>query len=149
LPFADNQFDAAMTIHVAMNIPEKGQMYAEARRVVKPGGIFAIYDVLQGEGGEVVLPVPWARDQSINNLVTPDQMMSLLYDAGFNIRAVQDSTEESQRFFEAMILRMEQTGTAPVRWQMFLGDDFPIMARNQVRNITERRIRTVSYICQA
>jgi hypothetical protein len=96
----------------------------------------------------VVFPVPWARDQSINYLVTPNQMMSLLHDAGFNIRAVQDSTEESQKFFEAMILRMEQTGTAPVRWQMFLGDDFPIMARNQLRNITERRIRTVSYICQ-
>jgi len=148
LPFADNQFDAAMTIHVAMNIPAKGQMYAEARRVVKPGGIFAIYDVLQGEGGEVVFPVPWARDQSINYLVTPNQMMSLLHDAGFNIRAVQDSTEESQKFFEATILRMEQTGTASVRWQIFLGDDFPIMMRNQVRNITERRIRTVSYICQ-
>src|SRR5438552_1249972 len=47
LPFADNQFDAAMTIHVAMNIPAKQQMYAEARRVVRPGGIFAVYDVLQ------------------------------------------------------------------------------------------------------
>jgi len=148
LPFADNQFDAAMTIHVAMNVPAKSQMYAEARRVVKPGGIFAIYDVLQGEGGKVVFPVPWARDQSISYLVTPNQMMSLLRDAGFNIRAVHDSTEESQKFFEAMILRMKQTGTTPVRWQTFLGDDFPIMARNQVRNIIERRIRTVSYICQ-
>ena len=148
LPFADNQFDAAMTIHVAMNVPAKDRMYAQARRVVKSGGIFAIYDVLQGEGGEVVLPVPWARDQSISYLVTPNQMTSLLHDAGFNIRAVQDSTEESHKFFEAMILRMEQTGTTPVRWQMFLGNDFPIMLRNQVRNIAERRIRTVSYICE-
>jgi len=149
LPFADHQFDAAMTIHVAMNIAAKDRMYAEARRVVKPGGIFAIYDVLQGEGGEVVLPVPWARHRSINYLVTPNQMLSLLHDAGFNIRAVQDSTAESRKFFEAMIQRMEQTGTVPVRWQMFLGDDFAVMARNQLRNIAERRIRTVSYICQA
>ena len=29
----------------------------EARRVVKPGGVFAVYDVLQGEGGEVLYPV--------------------------------------------------------------------------------------------
>ena len=34
LPFEDNQFDAAMTIHVAMNIPVKDKMYAEAKRVV-------------------------------------------------------------------------------------------------------------------
>ena len=99
LPFTDNQFDAAMTIHVAMNIPAKDQMYAEARQVVKTGGIFAIYDVLQGEGGEAVLPVPWARDQSINYLVTPNQMVSLLHDVGFNIRAVQDSTEEKSEIF--------------------------------------------------
>jgi SAM-dependent methyltransferase len=38
LPFADKQFDAAMTIHVAMNIANKDKMYAEARRVIKSGG---------------------------------------------------------------------------------------------------------------
>ena len=38
LPFADKQFDAAMTIHVAMNIAAKDTMYGEARRVLKPGG---------------------------------------------------------------------------------------------------------------
>jgi ubiquinone/menaquinone biosynthesis C-methylase UbiE len=44
LPFDNRQFDAAMTIHVAMNIAAKDKMYMEARRVMKPGGIFAIYD---------------------------------------------------------------------------------------------------------
>jgi len=149
LPFADNQFDAAMTIHVAMNIPAKHQMYAEARRAVRPGGIFAVYDVLQGEGGDVLFPVPWARDGSISYLATPDEMITLLNVAGFKILAVHDSTEESQKFFEAMMARMAQSGAPPVGWQIFLGDDFPVMARNQVRNVTERRIRTVSYICEA
>jgi ubiquinone/menaquinone biosynthesis C-methylase UbiE len=78
LPFADNQFDAAMTIHVAMNIAAKDKMYAEARRVVKPGGIFAVYDVLQGEGGDILYPVPWAREPSISHVATPDKMKSLL-----------------------------------------------------------------------
>jgi ubiquinone/menaquinone biosynthesis C-methylase UbiE len=71
LPFAKKQFDAAMTIHVAMNIANRDKMYAEARRVIKPGGVFAVYDVLQGEGGEVLYPVPWARDPSISHLATP------------------------------------------------------------------------------
>lgn len=48
LPFGEAMFDAAITIHVAMNIAAKDQMYAEARRVLKPGARFAIYDVLQG-----------------------------------------------------------------------------------------------------
>lgn len=149
LPFSDNQFDAAMTIHVAMNIAAKDKMYGEARRVVKPAGIFAVYDVLQGEGGDVLFPVPWARDASISHLVTPDEMETLLSNAGFRILDIHDSTEESQRWFEAMTARMVQSGPPPVTFQLFLGGDFPEMARNQVRNLAERRIRTVSYICQA
>lgn len=148
LPFADGTFDAAMTIHVAMNIARKDMMYADARRVLKPGGRFAVYDVLQGEGGEVLFPVPWAREPSISHLATPDVMRSLLTGAGFKIVDVKDTTEESQRWFEAMAERMAQTRPA-VTFQTFLGNDFPQMARNQVSNLRDRRIRTVSYVCQA
>ena len=148
LPFADAQFDAAMTIHVAMNIAAKDNMYAEARRVLKPGGRFGVYDVLQGEGGDVLFPVPWAREPSISHLATPDVIRSLLTGAGFKIVDAQDSTEESQRWFEAMAARMSQAAPA-VTFQTFLGNDFPQMTRNQVRNLQERRIRTVSYVCEA
>jgi ubiquinone/menaquinone biosynthesis C-methylase UbiE len=149
LPFDGGKFDAAMTIHVAMNIASKDKMYMEAHRVVKPGGIFAVYDILRGEGGEVLYPVPWARDPSISHLATLDEMKSLLASVGFKLRDVQDSTEESQSFFERMTAQMAKTGSPPVAWRLFLGDDFPAMARNQVRNISERRIRTVSFICVA
>ena len=147
LPFENQTFDAAMTMHVAMNIAAKDKMYLEARRVLKPGGVFAVYDVLQGEGGEVLYPVPWARDSSISHVATPDEMNSLLTNAGFKLLDVQDSTEESQGFFEKMTAQMTKTGRSPVIWHLFLGDDFRAMARNQVRNVTERRIRTVTYIC--
>lgn len=149
LPFADSSFDAAMTIHVAMNIAAKDRMYAEAKRVLKPGGRFGIYDILQGEGGDVVYPVPWAREPSISHLATPDNMQSLLSAAGFKILSATDSTEEGQRWFEAMAARMKQGAAPPLTFRMFLGDDFVEMTRNQVRNLQERRIRTVSYICAA
>lgn len=149
LPFDDDRFDAAMTIHVAMNIPAKDKMYREARRVLQPSGILAIYDVLQGEGGEVRFPVPWAREPSISHLATPQEMPSLLTTAGFTILETHDSTAESQAWFESMAARMERDGPPPVTFQVFLGDSFLEMARNQVRNLTERRIRTVSFICEA
>ena len=66
LPLANNEFDAVMTIHVAMNIGAKDKMYMEAHRVIKPNGIFAVYDVLQGEVAKVLYPVPWAREPSID-----------------------------------------------------------------------------------
>lgn len=148
LPFEDASFDAAMSMHVAMNIAAKDRMYAEARRVLKPGARFVAYDVLQGEGGEVLFPVPWAREPSISHLATLDTMPSLLSDAGFRIVTVEDSTEEAQRWFEDMAERM--AGSRPVvTFQVFLGNDFASMARNQVVNLRERRIRTVSYVCEA
>ena len=149
LPFAENQFDAAMTIHVGMNIPAKDKVYKQARRVVKPGGVFALYDVIQGEGGDVIFPVPWAREPAISHLATPDEMNSLLEDAGFKILDVHDSTDESLIWFEAMAARLAQSGPPPVTFQVFLGDDFREMVKNQVLNLKERRIRTISYICES
>jgi len=150
LPFEADHFDAAMTIHVAMNIAAKDQLYANARRVLKPGRIFAVYDVLQGEGGEPYFPVPWAREPSISHLATPEEMTALLVDAGFQILEVADSTEESHAWFVEMVkLRMATSGAPPVTFNVFLGDDMQVMVQNQVRNLGERRIRTVSYICQA
>ena len=149
LPLANNEFDAVMTIHVAMNIGAKDKMYMEAHRVIKPNGIFAVYDVLQGEGGEV--PVPRAVGTRTIDQPFGDarRYEVFLVGAGFKLLEVQDLTEESQAFFERMTAQMAKTGSPPVAWRLFLGDDFPVMARNQVRNVTERRIRTVSYICAA
>ena len=148
LPFADATFDAAMTVHVAMNIAAKDRMYAEARRVLKPGSRFAVYDVLQGEGGEVHYPVPWAREPSISHLATPEEMVALLRGAGFEILSSEDSTEESQAWFEGVARHTAQNAPA-VTFQLFLGNDFPAMARNQVANLRERRIRTVTFLCRA
>lgn len=149
LPFADGSFDAAMTIHVAMNIANKDALYREAKRVLKPGAVFGIYDVVQGEGGDVIFPVPWAREPSISHLATPAEMRDLLRNASLRIEAEVDSSEESLEWFKDLASRSASAATPSVTFQAFLGDAFPQMARNQVRNLAERRIRTVSYVCRA
>lgn len=149
LPFAVASFDAAMTIHVAMNIPAKDRLYAEAKRVLKPGAIFAIYDVLQGEGGPVVYPVPWARDPSISALATPAEMRQLLSGAGFEVLEELDATEACVDWFREVAARAVDTDTPRATFRAFLGDDFPQMARNQIQNLTERRIRVVTYLCRS
>ncbi len=149
LGFAPGSFDAAMTIHVAMNVAAKDALYASARRALKPGSIFAIYDVLQGEGGPVLFPVPWAREPSISHLASPAQMRELLGAAGFKIEHEIDSTEESAGWFRSKATGMAKPGATPLGFGLFLGDEYPQMARNQVKNLAERRIRTVTYICRA
>ncbi len=149
LPFDDHSFDAAITIHAAMNIPDKPTVYREARRVVRPAGTFAIYDVLRGEGGDVLFPVPWAREPSMSHLATPGEMRDMLVSVGFDVLQEVDSTEESLGWFRDLSARLEVNGPPPVSFGAFLGEDFPQMAANQIANLTERRIRTVSYLCRA
>jgi len=151
LPFADNHFDAAISIHVAMNIPAKDKLYEQAQRVVKPGGIFVVYDILQGDGGDVSFPVPWARDSSISHLATSEEMKELLCLAGFKILNVHDSSKESQDWFEPIAARVAQMDSSSITspTQILFGDDFAKMASNQIYGLRERQIQTVSFICEA
>lgn len=148
-PFPPAGFDAAMTIHVAMNVAAKDALYAAAKRALKPGRIFAVYDILQGEGGPVLYPVPWAREPSISHLATPPQMRGLLTGAGFEILEEIDSTAQSLSWFKEKAAALAGSAPPPLGFQLFLGADYPQMTRNQVRNLGEKRIRTVAYICRS
>lgn len=143
----DASMDAVLTVHVAMNIPDKSALCAEAYRVLRPGGRFVAYDVLQGEAGDVRYPVPWAPDASISFLATREQTRDTLSRAGFLIRDEVDSTEQSLAWFASIRAAHGQRGPAPITFAAFLGDTFPQMATNQVTNLAERRIRTVMYTC--
>lgn len=143
----DGAVDAALTVHVAMNIADKAALYAEAFRVLRPGGRFVVYDVLQGEGGDVRYPVPWASDASTSFLATPQEMRALLPAAGFEVLAEVDSSEESLVWFQQVRDRIAREGPPPVTFAAFLGDTFAQMAAIQVANLAERRIRTVMFVC--
>jgi ubiquinone/menaquinone biosynthesis C-methylase UbiE len=149
LPFRSRSFDAVMTIHATMNVSDKRAVYAGAKRVLKPGRIFALYDVLQGEGGPILFPVPWARESSASHLATPAEMRSLLERVGFQIEDEIDSTDESFAWFQEVAGRVEKAGSPSLSPQALIGADWPQMASNQVQNLAERRARTVTYICRA
>jgi SAM-dependent methyltransferase len=136
-----------VTLHAAMNIPDKPALYAEAFRVLRPGGTFVVYDVLQGDGGDVHYPVPWATDSSMSFLASPAEMRELLGAAGFRIIAEVDSSQESLEWFQQLRARIERDGPPPVTFATFLGDEFGLMAANQVANLAQRRIRTVMFTC--
>lgn len=85
LPFADASFDGAYMLHVGMNIPDKKAMFAEVRRVLKPGGLFAIYDVFRESDGAFLYPVPWSSQPDTNFIDTAANYKTALAAAGFTI----------------------------------------------------------------
>ena len=85
LPFANATFDGAYMLHVGMNIPDKATVFAEVHRVLKPGGIFAIYDVMREAEGEISYPVPWASEPATSHIESAASYETMLRAAGFTI----------------------------------------------------------------
>jgi SAM-dependent methyltransferase len=148
MPFKDASFDVLWTQHTAMNIGEKSRLYNEMFRVLKPGGCLAIYDVMAGPGGAVFFPVPWARDPSISFLATEDELRHHLEAAGFNITSWRDTTEAGLAWFAVKSAELKKHGKPILGYHILLGDDFPQMARNQLRSFKEKRMTLLQVVAR-
>ena len=73
LPFQAGSFDAIYMMHVGMNIREKERLAKETFRVLKPRGVFGIYDVMRIGKGDMLYPVPWATTEKTSALEKPEE----------------------------------------------------------------------------
>ena len=116
LPYRDRAFDHAVMLHVGMNIADKPRAMAEAARVIRPGGTFAIYDILAlGPGaltspitGPRAQPMPWGEEGETSFLDTAEGYLAAAA-PWFDARARIDRTGEGIAFLDPLI------GPAPPR----------------------------------
>jgi ubiquinone/menaquinone biosynthesis C-methylase UbiE len=92
LPFVDHSFDAAMMVHVGMNVPDKAALFSEVHRVLRSGGRFGLYEQVRGAAGDLPYPLPWAADQQSSFVETVEAYRDHLEDAGFTVLDVEDRT---------------------------------------------------------
>jgi sarcosine/dimethylglycine N-methyltransferase len=149
LDLADGEVDHVMTQHVAMNIADRERLYAEIRRVMRGGGRFALFDVIDGGNGELVLPVPWATETEHSHLVTRDRMRELLVGAGFRIQVWDDPTEEMVGILEALAEAQREGAERPVLTPGLFIDDAPTKLASYLRNMREGRTALALAVCVA
>ena len=140
MPFPDASFDVVWTQHASMNIPDKPGLYAEICRVLRPGGLFAMYDVLAGAGGPPYFPVPWAENPSISHLISPEKLRQVMEDAGFLVRSWRDRSEQGREWFRMAAERKPLEGDAKLGLHVLMGPQIRLMSRNLIRNLDEGRV---------
>jgi SAM-dependent methyltransferase len=149
LPFDDGSFDLVWTQHVSMNVADKARMFAEMARVTRPGGQVVVYDPIAGSGVPILFPVPWAESPEINHLIASDTTRELLEGVGLTVRRWRDVTERSITWFRA---RFEQarslSGPPPVGLHLLLGDRWPLMAQNMLRNLEGGHIVVIQSVLE-
>jgi ubiquinone/menaquinone biosynthesis C-methylase UbiE len=147
LPFPDASFDVVWTQHVAMNIADKPALYRELRRVARPGGRLAFFDIVGGSGEPLQFPVPWADTPDLSHLIPVDEVHAAVTAAGFHIDSWEDLTEAAAEFF-AKLAGGPPPNASPLGLALFV-PDFPAKAANVGRNIAEGRIRMIRCIASA
>ncbi len=155
MPFGDAEFDAAFMLHVGMNIADKVGLMQEVYRVLKPGGVFGVYDVMLLKGAdELVYPVPWATARDQSALSTQAEYTSALQDAGFDIETTRDRSEFAAQFFEDARKRVEAaTGSdgavkPALGVHLAMGDDAEIKIKNMVANIHAGRVGPIEIVAR-
>lgn len=146
MPFADGTFDAAMTLHVAMNIKDRAGLYRETARVLKQGAVLCVYDVMKGRNEGLTYPVPWAETPESSHLTSPEEMLPLLSAAGFHVEEVEDRSAFGIAFFRE---RLSSAGpSAPLGVHVLMGRTAQAKFKNMLLNLEQGTIAPVVMIAR-
>jgi SAM-dependent methyltransferase len=149
LPFAGSAFDCAYMLHVGMNIDNKVKLCSEIARVLRPGAVFGIYDVMKTGEGELTFPVPWATTAQSSAVAEPAQYRSALEASGFALTAELNRRDFALAFFDELQAKtMAAGGPPPLGLHILMGRNAADKIRNMIANISTGLIAPVEMIAR-
>ncbi len=147
LPYNADSFHAAYMLHVGMNIADKTALMTAVHRALRPGGVFAVYDIMRNGGGDVTYPMPWAADAETSALAPPDDYKQAFEAAGFEIVAERNRHDFAVAFFERLRARMAAAGSPPpLGLHIVMGGNAAQKLGNMIDGVADGRIAPVELI---
>ncbi|KMW57802.1 gamma-tocopherol methyltransferase [Candidatus Rhodobacter oscarellae] len=141
MPVSDASFDFATMLHVGMNIEDKTALMRDVARVLKPGGRFALFDIMQGNGEAITFPVPWSSVPESSFVVPPQAYRDAAAAAGLTLVAERNRGDYSKEFFGRVSKAMVESGPSPMGLQLIMGEEAPVRYGNamaaSMQGITE------------
>jgi cyclopropane fatty-acyl-phospholipid synthase-like methyltransferase len=106
LPFADEEFDAAIAIESILHMPEKSRALGEIFRVLRPGAALVIADLTQTPEAVAASTEAVASVLSLAAAPTEDGYRELADRAGFHVEGVLDLGPQIQASYTQLIQRL-------------------------------------------
>lgn len=149
LPFTEATFDRAVMLHVGMNIEAKAALFAEVARVLRPGGVFGVYDILQVGPAPFQYPMPWASAAAISHLGDVDAYRDALQAAGFELLAVENRGDFARDFF-ARSAAAARRGDAPppLSLHTLMGQDAAPRLKNLAAAVAVGALAPVEFVAR-
>ncbi len=145
----DATVDKAFMLHVGMNIPDKASLAMEVWRVLRPGGVFGIYDIMEVGGDQLKYPVPWATVAKASSLASPANYKHSLMAAGFQIVSERDRREFTLAFFERLKANSAVAdGPPPLGLHILMGKEAPTKVQNMIENVSQNRVAPIELIAR-
>jgi len=149
LPFAAGSFDGAYMLHVGMNIEDKARLFSEVRRVLAPGGVFGIYDVMRLAAGDLHYPVPWTSSAEVSFVADAESYRRLLVAAGFEVVKERSRRDFALEVFAQMKARGASGAPAPLGLHNVMGASAGQKVKNMMGDIIAGLIAPIELICNS
>ncbi|HVC19133.1 MAG TPA: class I SAM-dependent methyltransferase [Vicinamibacterales bacterium] len=147
MPFDAESFDLVWSQNSMMNIEDKGRLFREVARVLRPGGLFAFEAVLAGPVPGIHLPTFWASSPALNFLVPPGEVQALLAAAGFRVRDWIDRTAAGLERARERRAAIPDEAAAPLGRSAIVATDVAAKMANSARNAEEGHTIAVQVVC--
>ena len=103
-------YDAAVTMHVQMNVADKAAWFSAIAARLAPGARLATWEVVSAGSASLGYPMPWSMDGSDSYVVSPNELETAITAAGFSTIEWVDETEWVKDWFAAAFSGSQPSG---------------------------------------